>query len=211
MLVQWAHAFADRVYENSARSWIFVVHTISKPFFVTEMKRYLTNLLFLALCFCTILTVSAQEQEAPELLKHRIAVYYGNTFVPDAYTRPTADFTSIGQVGLNYEFRFSELFGLGLNGGMELEGYYLDDDRLTERENAMLAVLLGYFHFGEDFGIYLGPGLELLDGESQLLARVGFQYRFHPGKGWDITPQMWYDYKESHQAIVLGIGVGRSF
>lgn len=165
------------------------------------------NIVIVLLTFFCIPVLAQEEEEGTS--KHRVAVYYGNQFIPDAYQRPTADFTSIGQLGLDYEYRISTLFGIGLNGGMEMNAYQLLDEGVKERENAINTAILARFHFGDGFGFLLGPGMELAE-ESQLLLRAGFEYRFLPGKGWDITPTMWYDYKESHHSILLGLALGYS-
>jgi len=136
--------------------------------------------------------VDADGEHAHPYHKHHVAAFFGNTHNhhgDDAFT-----------VGLDYEFRFSNLFGAGAF--IDLAGGEIDS-----------AVAGGglFIHPWKDLRLLTAIGNEHLDGHDEFLVRLGTMYDFHVGK-WILTPNLNVDLLESgHQNWVAGFLIGRGF
>jgi hypothetical protein len=124
--------------------------------------------------------------------KHHVAVFLGNTHDyhgTDAFT-----------VGADYEYRLSNLIGLG--GFVDYAGGDID------------AVVVGgglFIHPWRDLRLLTGAGKEMHNGHGELLVRLGVSYDFHIKK-WILTPVIDVDLLENgHQNWVYGIAVGKAF
>lgn len=98
-------------------------------------------------------------------------------------------------VGLEYEYRVSQLLGLGIT-AEHVAGEF--------DTNVFVAPIA--LHSGP-WKVYAGPGIE--DGEegSEFLMRVGLEYGFHFGE-YEISPQVDVDFVDGEQLFVLGVVVG---
>lgn len=114
---------------------------------------------------------------------HTLGVFFGDT------TEERRDgFTT----GLEYEYRFSERYGIGLT----LE--HVAGDFHTD----VLVVPVAW-HNGP-WKLYAGPGVE--DGEegTETLFRLGAEYGFHVGK-FEISPQIDMDFVGGDRLLVFGV------
>ncbi len=98
-------------------------------------------------------------------------------------------------VGLEYEYRVSQLLGLGIT-AEHVAGEF--------DTNVFVAPIA--LHSGP-WKVYAGPGIE--DGEegSEFLMRVGLEYGFHFGE-YEISPQVDVDFVDGEQLFVLGVVFG---
>ena len=98
-------------------------------------------------------------------------------------------------MGLEYEYRVSQLLGLGIT-AEHVAGEF--------DTNVFVAPIA--LHSGP-WKVYAGPGIE--DGEegSEFLMRVGLEYGFHFGE-YEISPQVDVDFVDGEQLFVLGVVVG---
>ena len=108
-----------------------------------------------------------------------------------------ADFT----IGLDYERRFTQLFGFGGMFDWVVEG---------NRE-----FLLGPAFFLHPFGgskLFAAPLWERVreSGDNELVIRLGAAWEFEVGK-YSIAPNVIYDITEEHELWVLGVTIGRGF
>lgn len=102
-------------------------------------------------------------------------------------------------LGLEYEHRFNESFGIG---GV-IEHTWGDID-------AWVFAIPFAYHNGP-WKLYAGPGIE--DGEhgTENLIRLGVEYGFHVN-GWEISPQLDLDIVERETEVwVLGVVFARGF
>lgn len=123
------------------------------------------------------------EQHHPKIPGHTLGIFLGDT------TEERRDgFT----VGLEYEYRFSERYGVGLT----LE--HVAGDFHTDVLVAPVAWHEGPWKF------YAGPGVE--DGEegTEALFRMGVEYGFHIGK-FEISPQVDMDFVGGDRLLVFGV------
>lgn len=153
------------------------------------------------------------QADSTDLKQNRLAIVYGSGFIPGASLRPNALFASIPKLGVVYERRISEKFGVSLMSDVELISYAVNEGEADEfeRESAWSTCVLANLHVGNALVIFAGAGYEIESSKDQALGRFGFQYMFFPGSDWDISPIGWVDIKEENTAYVFGINVGRSF
>lgn len=151
--------------------------------------------------------------DTTEIMKNRVALVYGSGFIPGASLRPNALFASIPKLGLLFERRMSERFGVSVMSDIELVNYTVNEREADEfeRENAWSTCVLANLYIGRSFLLFGGAGYEMETSKDQPFGRIGFQYMFFPGSNWDISPIGWADLKEENSAYVLGLSVGRSF
>lgn len=128
---------------------------------------------------------------------HHLSVVIGGTSVPSANE---TEFT----IGVDYEYRISELLGLGA----VVEYAAGDIDATT-----ILAV--ADIHLWRGLALQIGPGFEIADegGDTETLAigRFGALYEFQVGNRFTISPQVHYDISSGQDAVVFGIALGRAF
>lgn len=103
-------------------------------------------------------------------------------------------------IGLEYEYRFSQRFGLGA------VAEYTGD----EAEFWVAAIPFG-FHFG-NLKTYIAPGIEKGHHGTHELLRLGAEYAFALGDdGWEIAPQVNLDFVDGEKIWVLGVLIAKGF
>jgi len=105
-------------------------------------------------------------------------------------------------LGLDYERRLSRRFGVG--GLIEYTG---QDFR------AGIAVATCYWHAWRELKLMGSAGMEAEreDGSHAFLLRVGVEYGFSMGKGFEVAPAVFYDYTHDAEAVVYGLGFAKKF
>ena len=69
------------------------------------------------------------------------------------------------------------------------------------------------WHPWKELKLYVAPGVEIEteDGSDSFVVRVGAEYGFDIGKGWEAAPALNFDITSDDTAIVIGVGFGKSF
>ncbi len=136
-------------------------------------------------------TISVAEPygfEAP----HHVSIFLGDTHIDGEGNNAT--------IGLDYEYRVSELLGLGVV--VERAGGEID---------ATTALAVADIHFASGLIMQVGPGFENHDSEQIFVARVGVLYEFEFGR-FTLSPQLHWDYHaEGESALVAGLAFGFGF
>ena len=107
---------------------------------------------------------------------------------------------TVGAIGLNYEYRINELFGVGAFA--EYAG--------GDVEALSFGVPL-FIHPYDEFRFALAPGLEHEDSKTHFLFRAGASYEFEIAEDWILAPELNFDFVDSHTNIIYGLNLGRSF
>jgi len=125
--------------------------------------------------------------------RNEIAIYLGITDVAG---------DSGPSLGLDYEYRFSRLFGLG--GTIEWTGADLRDG---------LVVVSFDWHVWKEMKVFIAPGVEIegRDGSDLFAVRIGIEYGFDIGKGWEVAPGLSFDFTSEDTALVVGAAFGTKF
>ena len=104
-------------------------------------------------------------------------------------------------LGLDYERRLSRRFGIG--GVIEYTG--------GDIREGIAAVSLNW-HAWKELKLFAAPGVvEFDDGSFGVLFRVGADYGFALGKGFEVAPALNVDFTSDETAIVVGLGFAKKF
>lgn len=123
---------------------------------------------------------------------HHLSLLVGETF------ETTADEEAVS-IGVDYEYRTSEFLGLGA----------VYEEAFGELDSTTL-IAVADLHFGEHFALQIGPGVEFIDSEEEVLVRTGCLYEFEFGR-WTLSPQLHYDFTSGEDSIVAGVAFGVAF
>lgn len=134
----------------------------------------------------------AGEGHGPEYRRHILNGFAG-------IAHEDAETEGLG-LGIDYEYRFSELFGVGA-----FTEFIAGEGR---------AVIVGadlVWHPTEPLSLFLGYGEERKNAEWEGVMRVGGLYEFPIGGGWAVSPTVAYDFSLKHpdeDVVVLGVSLG---
>ena len=109
------------------------------------------------------------------------------------------DETSAFTLGLDYEYRRSDLLGLGA----VVEHAFTSIDATT-----LLAVT--DVHFTPHCILQTGPGIEFIDDVEEFVYRIGVLYEWEV-RGYTLSPQLHYDASTGEDAVILALAVGFGF
>ena len=122
---------------------------------------------------------------------HHISILGSGTFEEEE---------SAPSVGIDYEYRASELLGIGA----VAETAFGEIDVTT-----VLAV--ADLHITNHFIVQTGPGVDFVRGErEEIVYRIGVLYEWEQD-GYTISPQLHYDWTSGEDAIILGVAFGVGF
>ncbi len=140
----------------------------------------------------------AHAQEAEHFPRHNLGVFAG-AGVEKESGHSESGFT----LGLEYEFRFNQRWGLGI----ELETLTGDD---TDRSEVVAMPLS--FHPNEHWRLFFGPGYEFHGKKDKFLIRTGVAYGWELKNGWSLSPKIIADFLDGGaKTYVAGIAIGRGF
>jgi len=125
--------------------------------------------------------------------RHGIELLLGNTHDDgeDGFT-----------VGLGYEYRLSQLFGIG--GFVEFTGGDLE-------EWILAPALTLHPYKGWRFLVAAGVDVSRHDRDNEFLFRVGAGYEFEIGEKWAIIPSFNVDFVDNSEVLVYGLNFGYKF
>jgi hypothetical protein len=130
--------------------------------------------------------------------KHKESHYHTNhlgLFLGNTHEEGEDEFT----IGLDYEYRFSQYFGIGA----VLE--YVGEDA---REGVGMGLL--FIHPYKGFRFLAGAGVKPKAEETKFIWRLGIGYRFPIGN-WTIAPEFNLDFTEGKTVQVYGVSFGYGF
>ena len=156
------------------------------------LKALITTLLLLCLGSLPILAEESQKDRHENTLERRqhVALFLGGTHADDedAFT-----------VGLDYEYLFHEMFGVG----------GLIDDAGGDLGTTLIAPALFVHPFG-GFAIVLAPGIEFND-DDNFAFRLGFSYEFEFNERFTVAPEINFDFVDGEVDEVYGLAFGIKF
>ena len=156
-------------------------------------------------------SAEGSEEEEP-LLRHRVAILTGNTYVPKGDpAQGRTGFVVAPTYGIEYEYNFTHKFAVGVNCDMEVQRYVIntDEHEELEREFATVVALNFIYEPIPNLAIMLGPGREFETHKSFWAVMGGVSYAFKLPNNWDISPTFCYEFKENFDAWTLGISFGK--
>lgn len=165
----------------------------------TETQQIVMNLVkkFTAVSFILTFGV-ANAQETEHFPRHHLGVFAG-VGIEKEHGHSESGYA----LGLEYEFRFNERWGLGV----DLERLFGDE---TDRSE-VVAVPLS-FHPNEHWRLFFGPGYEFHDKKDKFLIRAGVAYEWELKSGWSLSPEIIADFLDGGaKTYVAGIAIGHGF
>lgn len=124
---------------------------------------------------------------------HHLSLLVAGTHVEDE------DETAV-TIGVDYEYRVSELLGVG----------FVVEHAFGELDaTSILAV--ADIHVWQGLAVQVGPGVEFVHDEERLIGRLGALYEVELGDGFTLSAQVHYDISEREDAVVFGVAFGRAF
>jgi len=102
-------------------------------------------------------------------------------------------------IGFEYAHRFTENFSVG--GVAEYTG--------GDADIWIAAIPFGW-HLGH-LKLYVAPGIEDGHHGTEELVRLGAEYAFEMGEGWEVAPQVNVDFVDSEDVWVFGLVFARGF
>jgi hypothetical protein len=138
---------------------------------------------------------SGELESAHEHDYHRnvVGVFLGVTSEERRETSPT--------FGIEYERRLSPSFGLGV----------LLEHARGDLDFTIAAIPFAYHH--GHWKLYAAPGVEFSDEDydTEFLMRVGVEYAFELGRGFEVSPQVDLDFVDGEVVTVLGLTFAYGF
>jgi hypothetical protein len=141
----------------------------------------------LAIVALLALAQNAAAQE--ESFKRNVIELFGGATFNDSETN--------GSIGLSYERRVTEKFGIG--GLVEY----------TNGREWIYAVPFSW-RITEPWKVLVAPGWEHEEGENTYLTRLGTSYEFEVGE-MTLAPEINFDFVDGDTAVVAGISLGFAF
>ncbi len=140
----------------------------------------------------------ANGQETEHFPRHHLGVFAG-AGIEKEHGHSESGYA----LGLEYEFRFNERWGLGV----DLERLFGDE---TDRSEVVAMPLS--FHPNEHWRLFLGPGYEFHGKKDKFLLRTGVAYEWELNNGWSLSPEIIADFLDGGaKTYVAGIAIGHGF
>jgi len=95
---------------------------------------------------------------------------------------------------------------------MEIATYVVEehDNKEIERERPIIVTMVGLFKPTHNIVLLAGLGREFEKDHNFWVIRFGAEYEFELNDGWDLSPTLVYDMKESvYDSWTIGLAVGK--
>ena len=136
----------------------------------------------------------APAAEGPEddASRRPFEVHGVNVFTGYAWERAGGGF----KIGLDYEYRFTDLFGVGA-----FVNYIAGDFNVV-----VVGLPSLYLHPWKELTLIASPGVEFESGgETEALLRLGGYYEFRLGGRWKLAPTAMVDIQDSKTVPIVGL------
>ncbi len=151
--------------------------------------------------------------EHQEFKRHSVLLEFGYTHIPDGFEEVEGDQVIwVPTFGLAYGYHFNHKWGVGLTVNLETAKYLIkfNDEDLT-RENVLIIAAVATYELLPNWGVFVGPGIEIEQHHNFAVFRFGTEYIFPLKKNWIITPILTFDHKVEYTSWELSVGIGKRF
>jgi hypothetical protein len=154
--------------------------------------------------------------EVHEFKRFRVAINLAHAYIPAAEDLGS-NYVIIPVYGLDFQFRITQHWALGLKNDIEIAQYVLpetdESGEVQLRENPfILSMPVYYTPKGKGLTFFTGPGIELEDHHNFWVWRLGFGYEIELPGHWDFAPEFVYDLKNgAYNSFTIAIAVGKKF
>lgn len=161
------------------------------------------------------MNIPSNEPEEEKHGAHHLSIVIAHTHVPKGFHSESGSVNLIvPSWGFNYDFWINNRWAIGLHNDMEIATYVIEDEHGSEieRERPIISTVVGIFKPSHLIGIIGGFGKEFEKHHSFWVFRLGLEFEFEIHNGWDFSPALIYDLKESvYDSWSLGVSVGKRF
>ncbi|WP_266206225.1 hypothetical protein [Pontibacter kalidii] len=158
-------------------------------------------------------TENQHPAETHEFRHWRVGVMMYHTYIGTS-TSEGRNTLIVPSLGLDFEYWFSEAWGIGSHNDIELISFEVEreNENFVERETPVLLTLDALWKPWKGLVVIAGPGIEFEPEENLFVFRVGLEYEIEFGSHWDIAPTIFYDSRaDAYDTISMGLGVGKRF
>ncbi len=168
------------------------------------------SILIVFLIFSVSNTISAQEIKKES--KHLITAALGYSYIPkgSSHGEEGADGVFIPSLGLDYFYKISPKWEIGLMTDFEF-GEYVIFEKDLNRKNAIVITAIASYSLTESINLFAGGGIEFEESHNLVIVRVGGEYAFKLNKGWIVAPGFFYDFKEGIDTWSFSVAFGKEF
>ena len=154
-----------------------------------------------------------QHAHEGEHSKYKLALATGYTHIPSAFEDgKEEEDVFVPSIGLDFFYFINEKWSLGVVADLELAEYLVDFGRENlDRERAFILAILSGYELAPGWAVLTGAGMEFEKHKNLLVVRLGTEYEFHLGQGWNLGPSLFFDFKEEFSTWTLGVMVGKRF
>lgn len=173
--------------------------------------------LFLPLFFiCNTIFFLSYSQESLKESKHKISGAFTHVNLSTGVSESNVRWISLPGFSLDYDYRFSEKWSLGLHTDIVVEKFSVEknlheESTVLERSYPIAPALTVSRKFGHH-NILFGTGAEFEKNENLFLNRLGYEYGIEVSEKWEIALGVNYDFRwNAYDSYSLGIVIGRNF
>ncbi len=177
------------------------------------MKKWILIISLLAL---VIPLSSAQEYSEGEK-EHQIQLIVSHTQIHSALNREGyRKWQSLPSWGLNYNFRFSKKWKIGLHNDIIVEDFQVEslgrnEVEILDRRYPIASAAVISRKLSDHFQVLLGLGGEFAESQSFFLLRGGIEYSYQFHEKWELIGNITNDLKwNAYNSWALGLGISRS-
>lgn len=117
----------------------------------------------------------------------------------------------VSSFGLDY-FRFlNDKWSVGVKLDYELGHYIIPHDKPLNRENVFIVIPSVSYKVIPQWSVYGGAGMEFEGTHNIFVCRVGTEYAFELGNGWELPIGYFYDFKKGYNTYAFTVGIGKLF
>ncbi|MGB0403267.1 MAG: hypothetical protein ACPGEG_04165 [Salibacteraceae bacterium] len=169
--------------------------------------------IFLSILFVfSFLLANAQEKE---FKRHSAVLVMSHTYVPEGrQSWGSKDLLIIPSIGIDYNFKFNQNWGLGFQYDIEFMNYVLEyeEDTFLTRKNPMILALLAERKVWKELTIGIGGGYEIEKSKNLILLRFTAEYEYETKNDIVFGPNISFDYKDINTtAFAFGLFIGKKF
>ncbi|AZQ63054.1 hypothetical protein EI427_12650 [Flammeovirga pectinis] len=158
--------------------------------------------------------------EHEKMKRHKVSFYLGYAFIPQEIS--SHEGLLVPSFGLDYTFRISKKFSIGLVNDMEIAQYMIEvpgeghgengGTEELEREYAYVGALMLFYSPIKGWNVGVGPGIELEKNQNFAVCKFMIEKEFELPGEWCISPNFSYDIKGNvYDTWSFGVAFGKSF
>lgn len=117
----------------------------------------------------------------------------------------------VSSFGFDYFRLLNEKWSVGIKLDYELGHYIIPHDEPLNRENVFIVIPSVSYKVLPQWSVYGGAGIEFEGTHNLFVSRLGTEYAFALGDGWELPIGYFYDMKKGYNTYAFTIGIGKIF